>query len=296
MTIRTTILLLFTANLLTAQDFQAEFRKHSKTGDTTRQLQTLTAWEAAKPGDAELYVSYFNFYFTQSRRELIGLTTDKPEGEGMALKDSLGNTTGYLGSQILYDHIVLQKGFDKINEGILKFPDRLDMRFGKVYVCGQIKDWVEFTAEIIRAVQYSTKNNNLWLWSNNESKQDGKDFFLSTLQDYQVQLYNTGNDSLLINMQKIANMVLKYYPDHIESLSNLSVTYLLTGDYDKGIETLLRAEKINPKDPVVLANIAHAYNSKGDKKNAIAYYKKVMKHGNAETRQYAEEQIQKLKD
>ena len=48
-------------------------------------------------------------------------------------------------------------------------------------------------------------------------------------------------------MRKIANKVLEIYPNHIESLSNLSITYLLTGEYDKGIEPLLQAEKINPK-------------------------------------------------
>jgi len=88
-------------------------------------------------------------------------------------------------------------------------------------------------------------------------------FFLS-IQSYQLRLYNTGNDDLLENMREIANEVLKHYPNHIPSLSNISISYLLTGKFDKAIETLLKAEKINPKDFIVLSNIAHGYNLKGD--------------------------------
>jgi len=88
-------------------------------------------------------------------------------------------------------------------------------------------------------------------------------FFLS-IQSYQLRLYNTGNDDLLENMREIANEVLKHYPNHIPSLSNISISYLVTGKFDKGIETLLKAEKINPKDFIVLSNIAHGYNLKGD--------------------------------
>jgi len=84
----------------------------------------------------------------------------------------------------------------------------------------------------MKTIDYSVINDNQWTWANNENQENGKDFFLSSLQDYQVQLYNTGNDDLLLNMREIANEVLKFYPNHIESLSNLSITYLLTGEYD----------------------------------------------------------------
>ncbi len=78
-------------------------------------------------------------------------------------------------------------------------------------------------------------------------------------------------------MREIANKVLEFYPNHIESLSNLSITYLLTGEFDKGIESLLKAEKINPKDYIVLGNIAQGYKMKGNKKKAVEYYKKAVK-------------------
>mgnify|MGYP003380295723 CR=1 FL=1 len=69
--------------------------------------------------------------------------------------------------------------------------------------------------------------------------------------------YNTENDDLLDNMKRIAETVLKYYPDHIESLSNLSIVFMLQKQYDKALEPLLKAEKLNPKDYIVSVSYTH---------------------------------------
>ena len=95
-------------------------------------------------------------------------------------------------------------------------------------------------------------------------------------------------------MKRIAETVLKYYPDHIESLSNLSIVLMLQKQYDKALELLLKAKKLNPKDYIVLNNIAQAYKLKGDTKNAIKYYELTIKYGDKQAKQYAKEQIKEL--
>jgi tetratricopeptide (TPR) repeat protein len=284
-------------NSVVAQDYQGDFQNYFQKNDTVNQLKTLTEWEKSNPKDAELFTSYFNYYFNKSKDEIIVVAAGEPPAKEkyLSLSDSAGNYAGFISSQINYDKSYLKKGLDKITEGINLYPSRLDMRFGKIYVLGQIKDWNSFTKEIVKTIDYSSVNNNQWTWTNNEKQKDGKDFFLSSLQDYQGQLYNTGNDDLLLNMREISNAVLKYYPNHIESLSNLSVTYLLTGEYDKGLEPLLKAEKINPKDYIVLSNIAQGYKLKGDKNKAIEYYEKTVKYGDEQAKTYAKQQIEELR-
>ena len=228
------------------QDYYSEFLLSCQTNDTINQLEILTQWEIESPQDAELFVSYFNYHFIKSRQEVLSLSTNKLDSdENLILKDSLGETAGYLGSQIRYDEAELKKGLDKIDEGISLYPNRLDMRFGKIYVFGQIPDWERFTAEIIKTIQYSSINNNNWTWENDDEEYGGKDDFLLDIQSYQLQLYNTRNDYLLKNMREIAEEVIKYYPNHVPSLSNISTTYVLAGKYDKAIEVLLQAEKID---------------------------------------------------
>nr|WP_237691535.1 tetratricopeptide repeat protein [Mangrovimonas futianensis] len=290
-----TLIVILISKIGLSQDYQSEFQKYCEKSDSLNQLITLKKWESENPNDPELFTSYFNYHFMKSRQEVLSLTTDQPSGESLVLKDSLNKNAGFLGSQIHYSEVELKKGFAKIDEGINLYPNRLDMRFGKIYVLGQIRDWANFTTEIIKTIEYSAKINNKWTWTNDEKFNGGEKEFLLNIQTYQLQLYNTGNDDLLRNMREIANKVLEFYPNHVESLSNLSITYLLVGEYDKGIEALLRAEKINPKDYIVLGNIAQGYKLKGDKSKAIEYYQKTAEFGDERAKEYAEQQIFELK-
>lgn len=96
-------------------------------------------------------------------------------------------------------------------------------------------------------------------------------------------------------MRQIASEILVIYPEHIESLSNLSVTYLLQGDYQEALKPLLKAERISPHDHVVLSNIAFAYKEMDDKENAVKYYKLTVKYGDEQSKSFAKEQLEVLK-
>jgi tetratricopeptide (TPR) repeat protein len=291
----TLIFLLTLSGFCYGQDYKAQFRESFQANDTLKEKEVLTQWEKADPKNPELFTSYFNYYFQKAKQEVVLLTTDEPKGQSYSLVDSTGKTAGFLGSEVSFNRATLQRGLDKIDQGIKLYPNRLDMRFGKIYALGQVEAWENFTNEIINAIQYSNQNKNEWTWTNNERKGDGKNFFLGAIQDYQVQLYNTQDDTLLKNMATIANEVLKFYPENIESLSNLSITYLVAKEYDKAIEVLLRAQKINRKDAIVLGNIAQGYKLKGDKKKAIEYYEKTIKYADNEMIEYAKKQIEELK-
>ena len=169
------------------------------------------------------------------------------------------------------------------------------MRFGEIYMYGLAEDWGNFTESIIRAVDFSSKNGNEWMWRNNEKKENGKEFFLGSLQNYQIQLYNIKNIAAIMNMREIANKILEYYPDDVRSLSNLSSTYIFTGDLDKGLLYLLKAEKLVPEDPIVLNNLGRTYQLKGEKKLAIKYYEKTLKYIDEKSAGIIKQEIEELK-
>jgi tetratricopeptide (TPR) repeat protein len=290
----TILSLVITSFFCFSQDYKSDFNKYLDESDSAKQHEVLIKWENDTPKDAELFTCYFNFYFNLAEQEVLSLSTEEPDGEGLILTDSLGNTAGYMGTYTFYDSALLEMAFHKIDEGIKLYPNRLDMRFGKIFVLGRAEIWDRFTEEIIKTISYSATNNNNWTWTNNEEVEDGKEFFLSNLQDYQLTLYDTGDDSLLFNMRSIGEEILKYYPEHIESLSNVSITYIIFEDYDKAIEYLQKATEIDPIDGVVLSNLAYAYKLKGDKKMAIKYYKKMLKLDEEEAVEFAKKQIEEL--
>lgn len=281
-----------------AQNFKEQFNALVEKKDTLAQQQLLEKWEKADANDPELYTAYFNYYVSKARNEMV-ILGQEPKGKTafalMPTDSSNQEPAGYLYSDTHYNSALLKKGFAWLDRGIEKFPNRLDMRFGKVYMFGEVEDYENFTKEIIKLVDYSAVNQNQWTWTDNEPVDDPKNFMLSGVQDYQFQLYNTENNALLDNMKRIAEAVLKHYPDHVESLSNLSVALMMQKEYDAALEPLLRAEKINSKDAIVLGNIAQAYKLKGDTKMAIKYYELTLKHGDEDAQQYAKSQIEELK-
>jgi tetratricopeptide (TPR) repeat protein len=288
------ILLLFCSQVK-SQNFQKDFEKLLFQKDTAGEVKLLNEWSRIHPKDPELFIAFFNFYVNKSRNEAISLD-NQPRGiASLSVHDTgTGETVAYINQSILYDSRVIQKGFDKIDTGIALYPARLDMRFGKIYMLGECGNIPEFTKEIIRAIDYGISIDNKWIWKDGKPKEDARMFFLGSMQTYVNTIYNREDNSLLPYMRKISQAILKYYPNHVESLSNIAITYLVIGDYDSALPYLLNAEKIASSDVIVLNNIAEAYKRKNDKANAIAYYEKVAKHGTKEDTKFAEQQILKL--
>jgi tetratricopeptide (TPR) repeat protein len=279
---------------LHGQGYFEKFKKHSAAKDTAAQWALLQEWSKKDNNDPELYTSYFNYYVQKSMSEVIRLDRQSGPGKNFQIKDSADQVVGYIHGETSYNPKYLNLGFAAIDNGISKFPDRLDMRFGKTYMLGQVNNYGAFTDEIVHAIDHSVKIKNNWQWTMNESVNDPKDFFLNNLQHYINYLFNLG-DGQASNIRRIAETTLRNYPDHIISLSNLGISYILENNYEKALEPLLTAEKKTPQDAIILGNIAYAYLNLKDNKNAILYYEKVIQFGDHNNKRFAEEQLKKLR-
>ncbi len=143
-----------------------------------------------------------------------------------------------------------QKAFDLVNEGILLFPQHLDFRFGKIYMCQMLGDVTCMKDEMLKILQFSANNNNQWLWINEELKDNA--FMLEVLQNYQKGLWENGN---LAEMREIAEAVLNYFPDNVESLNTLAISYLVDGNWQEAEPYLKTAHQLNPNDEIVNKNL-----------------------------------------
>lgn len=278
--------------LLSAADFAAKFANTPE----EEQLAVLEEWNLANPEDPELYVSYYNYYFSSGYDNFLSLTVDEPEGEHWALMDSTESVAGYLGGKTVYNDELLNKAFDWIDKGISRFPNRLDMRFGKIYGLGVWRKWQEYTDEILLAIDYGATHDNQWLWSKGEVVESGKEFLLETVQSYQNTLFETGNDSLLANMKTIALKEVEYYPEYVPGLTILGIVAFLQEDNESALDYLLKAETVAPQDEIVLSNIGNIYRRIGNLPKAIEYYRKIaaVPSGNEAFREEAEMILREL--
>jgi len=287
-------MLALSASILTGQSNYELFKKLFAKRDTSAVSLLLKNWENTSPTDPELYTSAFNYYYSTAEQEIISLQKEEPKNESIRLNDSTGKVAGYLTAESAYNPGKIDRALQYINKGIRLFPDRLDMRFGKCYALGQIRNYGDFTNTLVETIEYSVINKNNWLWTENKKQENAQLFMLETIQTYLSQLYDAEDDNLLPYMIQIGEATLKHYPKSIEILSTTAVAFMLTKKYDKAIELLKKAENLNPEDFIVLNNIAHAYKLKGDKTNAIKYYELTEKYGDEQAKEQARESIRKL--
>lgn len=292
--------LLLTIQSFFGQNEWQQFKLLSEKEDTLGQRILLENWENRTLNDPELYVAYFIYFVKKSRSEVLVIGQDLKQNAYMVLEienqdSSKQNRAEYMYKQVSYDDLYTQKAIEWIDKGIERFPNRLDMRFGKIYFLGLLENYEAFTEQIIQTIDYSAINQNQWLWSENSALEQPKERMLSSIQDYQNDLYATSKDTLLYNMQKIAEAVLKVYPDHIESLSNIGAVYFLLGQYEKALTPFYAAYQLNPKDLVVINNLAETYNELGLNIKAEAYYRLLMKYGDKQDKKYAKAKIKQLK-
>jgi tetratricopeptide (TPR) repeat protein len=287
---------LLLAGFANAQTYRERFVKLLNANDAKGQLELLKSWEKELPNDPELYVSFFNYYFLKSRQETVTLTTSRPQGESIPLsKENDDKIAGYIGTDVTFTRAEFDAGISYIDRGITKFPDRLDMRFGKMYALGQIRNYDRFVDEIVKTVDRSDLNKNAWSWKDGKPLERPREFMLRSIQDYVVQLFDAGDEGVKF-IKPIAETVLKYYPDHVESLSNLSVFYSMKGDFEAALVPLQKAEKLAPDDFVIIGNIAYSYYKKHDKANATKYYQKLAQIGDAEAKKRAASILSEMKD
>lgn len=142
-----------------------------------------------------------------------------------------------------------QLAFDYVNQGIIAYPQRLDLRFGKVYMCQMLADYRCMKDEIIKILSYSAVEDNQWRWLKNEAKD--RNFMLGVIQNYQKLFWEAEQDE---EMKDVAAAVLRYYPDHVESLNTIAVGFLAKGDWKNAEPYLLNAKKLAPDDEIVKAN------------------------------------------
>lgn len=266
-----------TAFSQTRKELYDSLAKSFKDKDTVQREKIIAEWERLYPKDAELYSVYANLYLSKAMKEVVIMSKEKPEGEEFFTgKDSLGNEI-YMYSTVDYDYGMLQKSLSTLEEGIAKFPDRLDFRFGLASVLYDTDNYREMVNVLCKTVERSRENGNNWLWTLDEKTDDGEGVMLDSFQDYFNDLFNEVGEKE--HAETLVNKVLQYYPNSIVFLNDKAIFAYDRGDLDGALKEFLNIHKMAPDDAVVINNIAYLYQSKKDKANALKYYRLLEKTG-----------------
>ena len=266
------ISILFCANI-NGQSYKESLKKALDAKDMKKAEEILKSWDIADSNDPELYISYSNFYAIKSQAAAAVM-----------------NPTGY-------DSEYSKKALEFITYGIDRFPTRLDMRMIKIYLLAKLNDYTSFTAEVIKAIEYSVQIKNNWKGGGFESIKNAENIFFGAIADFQNILYTKNRASLYANMTRISEVMLKHYPKHVQSMIDMSTVYVKQNNYNESIKILTKANTVEPGNAIVQYNLAYVYNMMGDKVNAKKFYELVVvnaKEKEQELKEGAERHLKEL--
>lgn len=261
--------------------------------DTTTVVSLISDWERLYPGDAELFSLRANYYFMDAVSDVITLSDEKPaDGRGYyVMEDSLGNTQ-YMYSDVQTDS--LKVGYTKaiLTDGITRYPDRIDLRLGKITVHLKVGENVSAVKEVCSMVEHSVVNDNKWLGTLDKPVEtDGVSYMRDCIQDYLSQLVDAED---LVSAEDMVDACVRFYPKDPVFLSDKGVMRFYAGDLKSALDWYLSAYSVSPGDMLVVNNIAYTYEKLGDKQNALKYYRILADSNDAEFSENAKAAVQEL--
>jgi len=291
----------------TAQGVYDRFYEAVNEGDSAGMAAAISEIRASGDQSAERYVAEYNFYVNNALL-FSGMTSstvypDENEhvvGDIMTLTDSTGEVAGYMYFIENWDEAIADSGIAVINKGIALYPDRLDMHYGKIHLLRKLRWWNAYADAIHATLDYAENHRKTLVFPEGGAPIDT--ILIEGILDYERDLFaaiQESPDSLafatrLELLRGIAEHMLHLFPTDVYSMNIMAVTYQLVEDRQNTLKWLLAAEKVAPKDIVVLSNIADTYHNLGDKKNERKYLEKIIKHGDEETVKRAKEYLKEL--
>lgn len=261
--------------------------------DTTTVVSLISDWARLYPGDAELFSLRANYYFMDAVSDVITLSDEKPaDGRGYyVMEDSLGNTQ-YMYSDVQTDS--LKVGYTKaiLADGIAKYPDRIDLRLGKVTVHLKVGENASAVKEACSMVEHSVVNDNKWLGTLDKPVEtDGVSYMRDCIQDYLSQFVDAED---LASAEDMVDVCVRFYPKDPVFLSDKGVMRFYAGDLKSALDWYLSAYSVSPGDMLIVNNIAYTYEKLGDKQNALKYYRILADSNDAEFSENAKAAVQEL--
>ena len=242
-----------------AQSYSDAFDEAFSRDDVAAQREALKMWQQEAPNDVNLFIARYNFYANRA-----------------ISSDEAGQTIET--NQILADSALMA-----IEEGITLFPDRLDLRFGKIYFFGQMQMWDAFVGEIERTLNYSSQIGHKWVFPNvPEDMMEG--LLVEGMNDYMEEMFANIDDSVRFTksdsvmarrIQRVAKRTVQMFPGDFSSTFMLALSHKLLNENDKAYKYLMRAEGLNSTSVPLLRALVNVCRSLGKTAQAKEYQQRL---------------------
>ena len=264
--------------------------------DTAAIVNLISEWERLYPNDAELYSVRANYAYKSAFHETVVLSDELPQDVDryLEIKDPKDSTKieGYMFSRIETDSLKISQTASILSEGIAEYPDRIDLRMGKVRILLDSGHIQEAMDEISSALRYSKVNGNKWLTTLDAPvKTDGVSYLQECVQDF---LFEIMDADALSEAENMIDTAVSCYPRDAVFLSDKATLLYFSGDLQKALKTYQKASKFAPEDMLILNNIAQIHSELGHVNEALKCYRTIAESSDEEYAPIAEQAIKEL--
>ena len=244
----------------------------------------LQEWEKENPKDPDLMTGWFNYYLNRKAEEKSMVGYMKNGQYGMY-------------SKIVYDENDLKTAISYLDKALKTNPYRMDIYFGKINSLLSAEKYSDGSKAIIDFLKVYEKNKTDWYWSYNQKFSDNnwnvENTVLGALQDY-CQLFDFYVDR--DSVKSALDQILKVFRKNVVFLNYLSYYYSSAEEYEKSIEVLLSAYKIDPDDYIIIGNLASDYEKMENYKEAEKWYTIMSKINSDNAKAYASEGLERVRN
>lgn len=270
-------LLLLGFSRVSAEDYAARFKQlRDQKADGAQIDALLDEWRAKNSNDPDAWITSANYYFNQS----VGpyMSAEPPKKGDYAIKEE---KTGKQAGSISFRPNVAQTSRNAatiLQEATGKWPDRLDIWCGLSWMYQEGGDFDNEFGTLQKMVAYVREHPTGLKWLKGEPLTEPADKFVpEKLHSYATYYEKKENPEDDKRMLKIAMFSAEQFPNHPYAFNDVAVYYSINKDYPKTREWLEKAHQADPKDGLVIYNLAYVSEKMGDKSAAKKWYEENLK-------------------
>jgi hypothetical protein len=247
----------------------SQFERVLKKSDYSGAERLLLEWQQTSPDDAELAVAWGNYYAQTGLQPLAiykgprnDRNVDPLRGGAFVPLSQPGTsvTVGYIDERPRFDNESLARALCVLRDAATTHPHRTDIWMGATHIQLVADDLAGAYRTLEEFAQYAHRNpKGLRKRFDEPLNEKASDFMAETLHSYALRGYNMETTAGLEFMRDVAVMAQKLYPGYPYAYNDEAVYYNIMQDDEKVLDCLLRAHKVQPKDPLVTMNIAGTY-------------------------------------
>jgi tetratricopeptide (TPR) repeat protein len=266
-------LLFVSIGLAAEQDYAARFKELRERKADAQIEPLLNEWREKRPNDPDAWITSANYYFNQRQ---VMISRKKPQKGDFSLTDKTGKQAGSISFES--DEAATKRAADLLQQATTKFPDRLDIWCGLAFVYQESGDFDSEFSTLQRMVSYARDHLAQLRWLNGENLPEPADHFIpGKLHSYGMYYEKKENPEDDKRFLKIATFAAEQFPGHPYAFNDVALYYSIAGDNAKTREWLEKANRINPKDTLVLMNLGQICSKLGDNRDARKWYQEVLR-------------------